>query len=159
MKLASRLLCFPDRSSPASSCAWLAALLMTLSLAACGGKPGEDASAPAATSSPAEAPLAAPAEAVATGAFGGSCNTPTVGLCSDYTGPDHVVADIKNACTSEIQAYSAEACPTADRVGTCLNNPGMGTELKLHYYAAFPGGGDAAKVQCTDMLKGEWTAE
>ena len=159
MKLASRLLCSPDNPSLASPCARLTVLLMMLSLAACGGKPGEDASAPVATSPPAEAPLAAPAEAVAAGAFGGSCNTPTAGLCSDYTGSDHAVAEIKNACASEIQAYSAEACPTADRVGTCLNNPGMGTELKLHYYAAFPGGGDVAKVQCTDMLNGEWTAD
>lgn len=148
------------RQSPARH----AVVVTTLLLAACGAGPS-DTSPPAANpppvsiAEPAEVPDApATANAVALPASAvGSCSSPAIGFCSDFTGADHTAAVVKADCALPGQVYSESGCPVEGRAGSCLNYPGKGIEIQMRYSLTFPGGAAAAQAQCLDMLKGTWT--
>jgi len=146
---------------PAPGLAAVAACACLL-LAACGASP-TDTSAPAATQ--VAAPKAGPAAASATAATPelpatavGSCSSPAIGFCTDFTGADHTAADVKAGCGIPGQVYSEVGCPVAGRAGSCLNYPGKGIEIQMRFSHSFPGGAAAAQAQCNDILKGTWTA-
>lgn len=133
-----------------------------LLLAACGAGPA-DTPDPAAT--PIAAPTAAQAEASAKastltlpGSTVGSCSSPAIGFCTDFTGADHTAADVKAGCGLPGQVYSEFGCPVEGRAGSCLSYPGKGIEIHMRFSLIFPGGAAAARAQCNDMMKGVWSA-
>lgn len=73
---------------------------------------------------------------------GGSCNTPNVGTCSDYTGTGwRTPGTVQNTCnqvgTSSMTTatYSSSPCPTASRVGSCITGRGTVQEITLRFYS------------------------
>ncbi len=131
-----------------------------LLLAACGASP-PDAGAPPAATPPASPPASAAPTAAASPlppSAVGSCSSPAIGFCTDFTGPDHTAAVVKADCSIPGQVYSEFGCPVEGRAGSCLNYPGKGIEILMRYSHTFPGGAAAAKAQCDEMLKGVWTA-
>lgn len=94
----------------------------------------------------------------------GSCNNSASGFCNEFTGSSYKVERVKRSCKEGNGVkYLAGACPTEERIGTCVVYKGKNTESIYRYYKNFPGFGikptggvaTAAKNQCT-KLKGEW---
>lgn len=143
---------------------WSVALCALL-LASCAREPAEpavSASPESPGAAPAVAPAAEPPEAVAStlpASRVGSCSSPAVGMCTDFTGPDHTVAQVKQDCAGPGQVYSEFGCPVEGRVGSCLSYPAMGIEIQQRFFQAVPGGTAAAKAMCLDMAKGTWTPD
>jgi len=78
----------------------------------------------------------------------GSCSSPAIGFCTDFTGADHTAADVKAGCGIPGQVYSEVGCPVAGRAGSCLNYPGKGIDTDA-LFAQLPGrrGRGAGPVQ------------
>ncbi|MDX2020808.1 MAG: hypothetical protein SF187_11250 [Deltaproteobacteria bacterium] len=89
----------------------------------------------------------------------GSCDNSKGGFCKEFIGASFTAATVEPMCkTLGETTFSANACPKADWVGTCVIGKGTDKEVNNLYY-----GKDAtatattAQKQCT-ALKGEWTA-
>jgi hypothetical protein len=99
-----------------------------------------------------------PAEAVkAAPAFKASCNTPTMGVCTEYTEAAFILGEelVKTGCTETKGSWGPAKCPTEKRLGTCVS-AGMS---RLYY----PGGSfeyskDTASKDCTELVSGQWVA-
>jgi len=95
----------------------------------------------------------------------GSCNNTASGFCNEFSGSAYKADKVQTSCQRQGMKFLSGACPTQERVGTCIVYKGKNTESRYRYYNNFPGfgikpkGGVAAeaKLQCSD-LKGEWTS-
>jgi len=102
--------------------------------------------------------------ASANSTIAGSCNNTAGGFCNEFTGSSYKAARVEKSCYRQNMAFLAGACPTKERVGSCLVYKGKNSESIYRYYNTFPGfgikpkGGVAAEAekQCA-KLKGEWT--
>jgi hypothetical protein len=86
----------------------------------------------------------------------GSCSTmSSASTCADYTGSGWSESEVKGACNG---TYSADPCPTENRLGRCKLGAGSAKEYVLSYYS---GGGvtwmpGTAQTNCTSQLGGQW---
>ena len=100
-----------------------------------------------------------------TAVIAGSCNTPANGFCVEY-GAGYKELTLDRLCKSQKGEHSTGACPVEGRAGSCLVKKGEKSASTYRYYAGFPGYGvtppkgvaAAAKEQCVNSIKGEWSA-
>lgn len=96
----------------------------------------------------------------------GSCNNATGGICVEYTGAGYKdIKSLQRVCEAQTVTFLVgSACPTEERVGTCVRNRGKPTETQYRYYSNFPGTGPKVSKkgvaaqgqrQCKPP-KGEW---
>ena len=81
--------------------------------------------------------------AVASEAVIGSCNNPAGGMCIEYTGAGYKDAQpLQRVCEAQKATFLAgAACPTVERVGTCVRHKDKPEESRYRYYTSFPGSG------------------
>ena len=119
----------------------LAAAVLSLALIACDDKKSSGAARSGATAD----------------AIKASCNSPKLGVCTDYTEAAFVLGEelVKTACTETKGSWSPAKCVGEKRLGSC----NMEGSIR-HYY---PGGdfdysAASAKTDCTDLFSGKWVA-
>ncbi|MBI5517297.1 MAG: hypothetical protein HY909_26225 [Deltaproteobacteria bacterium] len=68
----------------------------------------------------------------------GSCNVPSTGTCTDYTGSAwQVPSSGQRACAMVPGgSYTQAVCGSSGRVGTCRVQAGSSSELSVRYYSA-----------------------
>jgi len=71
----------------------------------------------------------------------GSCNIPDSNTCVDFTGVSYTLANAMQSCTDQANHFFATTpCPTANRVGSCLQGTGMAAPYDYsHIIRAYPG--------------------
>jgi hypothetical protein len=82
------------------------------------------------------------------GSAAGSCSIVGGQSCFDYPGSGFSASTVQQTCSAVHGTYSADACPTASRVGSCEVYAGQPSEQTVRYYSSgFTT--DQAKANCT----------
>jgi len=89
--------------------------------------------------------------------FKASCNTPTMGVCTEYTEEAFVLGEelVKTTCTETKGSYGPAKCPTEKRLGTCVS---AGMSRQYYPGGAFDYSADTASKDCTELVSGQWVA-
>lgn len=87
----------------------------------------------------------------------GSCTKETLGVCYDYTGSLYASATIEDICPVISATYSADACPSTDRVGSCKMYGDLDKEQIVRFYSS-KYEDSTASAACTGIGSGQGPA-
>lgn len=89
--------------------------------------------------------------------FRASCQTPTLGVCTEYTEAAFVLGEelVKTGCLELKGTWTPARCPPQHTLGSCA----LDGQRRLYY----PGGDldfspDRARRDCVELFSGEWFA-
>lgn len=81
--------------------------------------------------------------------------------CQDYGG-NFTAATAQSSCSAISGTYSSTACPSSNRVGSCVLYQGTAAEQTVRYYAGYvvpdhTAGTDSASANCTALHIGTFS--